>query len=575
MKQRIFYSRDYVPEFGIPWDVGFEGVVGQLSDAELGECVTFKEWLGGEVEEAAILERLRGMTPSVRRVCSRFLGERLESSDAVTWGFTLPGWRVVLEDWGKWGLHVILGGNRSSKSTFMSRLFVWMLMNIPECRLRAYHVNQEKSISEQQALIWAALPQRYKDMAKKKGTNFSIQYTQKNGFSGNKLILPPLKGFKRGGELLFGTYQQYVADPQVVEGWWAHAVWGDEEAPIRMVERLLTRVYDTKGTVFLTFTTIQGWSPLVADLMSRKKTLKQRYAKLLGRSIPCAEVALNDQGKPKAKLDYFWTEDNPFVPKETMERMAMRNQSEILAIAYGIPTKPAESKFPKFDETLHVVPHEKIPFVAEPEKNPVTRYMVIDPSGSKPWFVIWAAVNALGHIYVYREYPDFGMWAEQGDTPEGKPGDACRPDGKGISEYVELFRHMEDQEHIFERIIDPRLGRAAVKVADGSTDIITELESCGMTVFPAPGKDIDHGLQLINDKLNWNPDKPIGILNSPKLFISERCHNVIDAFKNYTGKGGKDEAWKDPIDTIRYLLENSCEYVSTNEWTKPQKTFSY
>lgn len=575
MKQRLALTKDYNPDFGIPWNYGWEGDLLNLSDEELGEVQEFRAFLGGDFSEVELNTKFVNLSDRVRKVAVRFLVERMEEEDRVRYGFTLPGWQEVLREMHNYSLHVILGGNRSSKTTFMASLLVWMLEHIPECKIRVFHVNQEKSIAEQQAVIWAALPRRYKELSRKKGLDFSIQYTQKNGFSGNKLILPPLPGCKKGGEIMFGTYQQYVADPQVVEGWSAHAVWCDEEAPLKMVERLQTRVYDTKGYVFLTFTTIKGWSPLVADLMQRKRTLRHRFAKLLGRNIPCAEESLNDKGVVKARMYYFWTEDNPFLPNDVMDRIKMRSQSEILSIAYGIPTKPADTKFPKFDETLHVVKHESIPFIKNPDDNEVTRYQVIDPSGSKPWFVIWAAVNALGHIYIYREYPDYGMWAEQGDSLEGKPGDAQQPDGRGIREYVEIFKQMEDGEEIFERIIDPRLGKAAVKVADGSTDIITELDDCDLTVMPAPGKDVEHGLQLINDNLNWNHVNPLGPLNCPKLYISSNCVNVIDAFKNYTGKGGKDEAWKDPIDCIRYLLTNGCDFVSKLEWTPSPKTWSY
>jgi hypothetical protein len=51
------------------------------------------------------------------------------------------------------------------------------------------------------------------------------------------------------------------------------------------------------------------------------------------------------------------------------------------------------------------------------------------------------------------------------------------------------------------------------------------------------------------------------MLNSPKLFISDRCQNLIFAMKEYTASQGKDEPTKDPVDCLRYLAITEVEYV--------------
>jgi len=45
--------------------------------------------------------------------------------------------------------------------------------------------------------------------------------------------------------------------------------------------------------------------------------------------------------------------------------------------------------------------------------------------------------------------------------------------------------------------------------------------------------------------------------------------------QEYTAKGGKDEATKDPIDCLRYLCVSKCEYYDELEGTAPSRTFSY
>ena len=58
-------------------------------------------------------------------------------------------------------------------------------------------------------MIYDAIPLSIKNLPTKKGTNHSLQYSQKNGFTDNICILPPIPGFQRGGAIKFGNYRQY------------------------------------------------------------------------------------------------------------------------------------------------------------------------------------------------------------------------------------------------------------------------------------------------------------------------------------------------------------------------------
>jgi len=504
--------------------------------------------------------------------------------DPINFGWTLESWRELWEEWQKYNVHCILGGNRSGKSVSVARLIMWLAMTIPEAQIRCFQVNDSKSISEQQSYIWEALPQRFKTTGKKRGVNHSLTFTQMNGFTNNKLILPPQPGYRRGSEIIFGTYAAYRNDPQVIEGWWAHAVWCDEECPQKMFERLLTRLFDAHGRMILTFTTIQGWSPLVADILGRTKTFRKRAAPLLkNRQIPVAQESLTRRG---ARIYYYWTSDNPFIPDDALMALEGRSTEEILSVAYGIPTKPATTKFPKFDETVHVIKHEDLPWlkVKQGQKEPeITRYMVIDPAGNKPWCMAWFAVDSLERVYIYHEYPDisYGAWGEVGEKMEGKPGPAHQPNGWGYDSYCEMMANAEEGIEVFERYIDSRFGAAKGTGVDGATTLVTELEDALReadmkpdTVIAAPGLKIDHGLSLINDRLNYDSTKPIDLLNCPRLLISDRCQNMIECFKNYTGCG-TEEVWKDYIDLVRYALEAGMNHVSKADLTSDSQTFSY
>ena len=558
----VFYADEYRPDFGVPYP-RFVHDQDKLFE------------LYPEDEQLRDFYRTKTEMEAAGKV------------DPMSFGYRLESWDEVMGNLPQYRNHVILGGNRSSKSSFAASLVVDAAMRIPEAKIRCWHVNEERSIMEQQSMVWAALPERYKLLARKKGPNHNISYSQKNGFSSGKLILPPAPGASKGSEILFANYQQYRNDAQVAEGWWAHLIWGDEEMPQQLFDTLQYRLIDARGRMILTFTTLQGWSPLVSDIMARTKTLERRHAPLLGRDIQYKQESLS---RDSTRIYYFWTQDNPFVPADDfLATLKGRPDEEVLARAYGIPSRSSSSPFPCFDETVHVLPADKMPWkltrkdakgnILPPPL--VTRYQVIDPSGSKPWFIIWAAVDQRGAVYVYREFPDegFGEWARPGKDAFGLPGPAQKALGWGFEDYRDMMVRVESEtgeaEEIFERLIDPRLGAAQVQSKEGATSIITELEDVGISTVAAPGLNVDHGISLINDRLSYDTTQPLSALNAPKLYISEACPNLIYAFKNFTNMGGKDEATKDGIDCVRYLMEAGADYVTKEKPGVGPGTFSY
>jgi hypothetical protein len=552
MARDAYLADQYTPAFGIPWH--------PILPRE-----HFSDW---SQEEVANYARNRQQV------------ERNAEENPVGTGWTLPMWSLVMENWDKYQNIVILGGNRSSKSMMASRLCVWAAATIPESEIRCYHVNEDRSIEDQQRMVWDALPSSVKNLPTKKGISHSVQYSQKNGFTDNICILPPVPGHRRGGSIKFGNYRQYSQDAQVLEGFKAHVCWLDEECPQKMFETLQYRTVDYHGRLILTFTTLTGWTPLVQDILGKTRTIKKRYAHLLGTELPIMQESLS---RPGTVIYYFWTEDNTFIDtRDFLVKIKGRPRDEILARAYGIPTKSITGVFPSFNKEVNVIPHEKLPWLnlKKDDKGkeipyPVTRYMAIDPAGAKNWFCLWVAIDPAGTRWVYREWPDYDDWALPGSTAEGKPGPAQKGSSKGIKEYVELIRNMENGEEIYERLIDPRLGNSEKQSMEGATTIISDLDDADMTVIPAPGVDIEDGLQRINNLLAYDEGKPIDSMNGPKIYISERCQNLIFAMSEYTAKGGRSEATKDPIDCLRYIEVSNPEFYDLVKTTVDTRTGCY
>jgi hypothetical protein len=531
MPRKVAYATEYQPDFGFLW--------APLKPRE-------------ELEKLS-REQLEQYATTRQRI------EQQSEVNPVAAGWILPSWQEVMANWKNYTNHVILGGNRSSKSSLASRLAVWAACTIPEAEVVAFHVNDDRSV-EQQRFVWEAIPQFVKNLPTKKGQNHSITYSQKNGFADGIVIFPPLQGCRRGGSIRFATYKQFQQDAQVAEGFKAHFAWLDEECPQKLFDTLQYRLIDYKGRMMLTFTTLTGWTPLVQDILGKTKTLKKRKAPLLhNQEVPILQESLS---RGSTVIHYLWTEDNHFIDtRDFTEQIKSRPKDEIKARAYGIPTKAIGGVFTTFDKEVHVIKHEDLPWIKDPEYK-VTHYMAIDPAGKKAWFAVWVAVDADDTWWVWGDDPDIDDWALPGNTVEGKAGPAQRSLREGILDYVGAFlaREKDAACTIYERYIDPRMGAAEKQTLEGATTIISDLDECDFTVIPAPGVDIDNGLMRIKGKLKWDETKPRSSLNAPHFYISDRCFNTIYALQEFTGRGGEHENTKDPIDCLRYLAVSNIEY---------------
>lgn len=553
---KIHYADDFQPSFGIPWrpvltreQVEERYQSGQWGDADLAHYLKVRR----EVEAGAV-------------------------KNPVGQGWSLPSWDMVQENWKKYNIHVLLGGNQSAKTTFGSRLTVWAAATIPEAETYCWHVTDKRSIDDQQRFVWEALPEGIKKLPTKKGVNHSLQYGQKNGFTDGICILPPLPGFQRGGSMKFFNYAQYAQNDQIIEGVKAHFMWADEVIPLELMETIRKgRLMTYHGRLLLTFTVIDGWNDTIQKILAKTRTLKSRYCDhpKVRANLPIMQESLSVDS---CAIYYAWTQDNPFTDYEEFLRLnANADKSTILARGFGIPTKSVTSIHPGFSQDVNVIPHDRLPWLPANIKKDkhgkevpykVTRYMAIDPAGSKNWAMAWVAIDAAGTWWVYREWPDYDDWALPGSTLEGKPGPAQKGSKRGIKEYVELIRGMEGDEEIFERYIDPRMGAAEKQSDEGATTIISDLDDAGMTVIPAPGVDIENGTQLLNNLFAYDENKPIDSLNSPKIYISDRCQNTIYMFKEHTGKGGRNEATKDFHDLYRYLAVSDIQFIDTTTHSK-------
>lgn len=499
--------------------------------------------------------------------------ESIENSerDPYRYGFVLPNWNHADALLAEFNEILISGGNRSGKTSYAARAVVRAALENPGSIIFCFAQNADVSIRQQQSAIYDALPEEMRQRVL--NTEANVSYTRKNGFSKSSLILPEVRS-----HIIFKTYSQFLNNDTILEGaelgsrepvWINIGAWCDEYliGP-ELLATLRFRLATRNAKLIVTFTPIDGYTEVVRDYLEGAKTVKTKAAALLkDRQVPLIQHSKNRA----AGVIYFHSDENPFGGFERIsEDLRHRPEEELLCRFYGIPTKSVATKFPAFSVDVNVVKHEAIP-----TKN-VTRYMILDPAGRKNWFMCWIAVDASETYYVYREWPDVGVgdWAK---WSQGKYiyGDGAKGLGYGIKDYVDLIMRYEEGEDIFERLIDPRMGATKYQTLNGASSIIEELADAGLIFTPAPGLEIEDGLQALTTKMAYNRRSSVDAINRPHFYVSDRCQNIIQALQEYTGEAGPEEAWKDPIDVLRYAAIDGIRFVDTNNYKTMKRAGGY
>ena len=489
----------------------------------------------------------------------------LEQSDPWRYGYIPEVWGLVDEAIRLQKKEIlILGGNRSSKSMCCARKAMEVLLSGKNKTVWCLQATFDNSIEMQQPLLWHYLPVELKNARKGKVCN--ISFSQKMGFSQAKFILP------NGSECVFRHYSQ---KEDVIEGGNCDLIWADELVPLNWVETLRYRLVTRSGLLLISFTPIQGWTPTIREYLDGATTISRVHAPLLpagtmgraNRQVP----RIQQPQRSNARIIYFHSSDNPFGGYESMvSTLEGAPLEEILVRAYGIPSKSAVARFPKFRDRVHIVPPDQIPSKG-------TNYHICDPASGRNWFMIWVRVTEEGTWYIYREWPspgsyipsvgDPGDWATtDGAKIDGKAGPAQQSYGWGLNRYQEEIERLEaeDPEPVVQRWMDSSYGGSPSLNADSATTLIEECVNLGLIFAPAPRDPIDEGVSLINSMLDFSEDSE-GVLSTPKLLISSSCRNLIFSLKVWNGKDGRFGATKDPIDCLRYAVLSNLVDFDTKE----------
>jgi hypothetical protein len=479
--------------------------------------------------------------------------------DPIRYGFDLHGWARMRESLDVHNECLVLGGNRSGKTTGCAKMIMDSAINNNNGHIVCFSQNADTSIKVQQSAMWEMMPKEYRK--KTKSMEGYINYSMQNGFTGQSFIFPDTKT-----RVDFKTYTQFSNNQTILEGFefgfknpqglnmgaWLDEYLGDATLVNTLRFRLATR----NSKMVIGFTPIDGYTPFVAEYLKGAETIETKNAELLNNiPLPVKQYSPNRD----ADIIYLHSDENPFGGYERISKDLMgRPEEEIMVRAYGIPVRSMTSLFPLFNTEVNVLSDKpnkydmKFPSFEWPDD--WTWYQVVDPAGARNFTAIWAAVNKEGEIYVRKEFPDrntYGEWAIFAE-PKWKYGPASKKIGLDVAGYAEFFRDIESDLgiEVFERIGDSRY---FARENENNDDLFTVFDDHDMTFVPSDGQMQDVGIAAIDIYLQYNPNNYVDKANRPMLYIHEECGNLIESLINFNGTGKADEALKDFFDVIRYL----------------------
>ena len=506
---------------------------------------------------------------------------RASEEDPIRYGFDLAGWERMYEGLDKYNECLVLGGNRSGKTTGCAKMVMKSVMENEGGHLICFSQNIDTSIKIQQKAIWDMMPKEFR--RKTKSTEGYINYSMQNGFTGQSFIFPDTKT-----RVDFKTYTQFSNNQTILEGFefgfknptgpnigaWLDEYLGDATLVNTLRFRLATR----NSKLLVGFTPIDGYTPFIADYLKNAETQETKNAELLDKPVPIKQYS----PERDAAIVYLHTDENPFGGYDRIAKdLRGRSEDEILVRAYGVPVKSMTSLLPLFNTEVNVLSETKnkygLTFPDITNKQRFTCYQVVDPAGARNYTAIWAAVDRQGQVFIRKEFPDrdtFGEWAIFGD-PKWRYGPASKKLGYNVEGYVGLFKDIEKDLKIsvYERIGDSRY---FARENENNDDLFTTFSDFGMDFIPSDGRTEDMGISALDDWFNYNPNIEIDQANKPLCYIHRDCGNLIDSIINYNSKGKADEALKDFFDVLRYLrMANGGEgpdHVNANDLTTTRKS---
>ncbi len=201
----------------------------------------------------------------------------------------------------------------------------------------------------------------------------------------------------------------------------------------------------------------------------------------------------------------------------------------------------------------------KPPFVVDDFAIPEdwVRFNILDPHDGIPFALTWTAMSPDGHIWIYDEYPFEDL-------------EKITSTNLNFVDYARIIREKEGRDKMAMRLIDPYFGNKTY--GNTGKSVKQELSDIGLDYVDGDTSGLEVGHKRVREFLRYQADKPVNVINQPRLHILNRCRNHWRSMLRYKRKILKtgevrdrivlDETYKHFCDNIRHLLmRNDLQYI--------------
>lgn len=307
------------------------------------------------------------------------------------------------------------------------------------------------------------------------------------------------------------TFKSYEQGREKFQGASLNFVWFDEEPPKDIYEECLMRVLDQKGDLFSTMTPLKGLTWVYDD------------------------IYLNPRGDEEIFTISMEWEDNPFLPKDEVERMkGILSEDNLEARRFGRFMPNSGLVYPEFDTSVHVIEPFTLPKEWESGVS-------IDPGLRNPLSCHFYYRDYDGNVYVAYEHYESGKSVEY--------------HAEKILAIAKEIGWTLGSDGRLNALIDSASNQ---RTLSGEKSVAELFYDHGIQVNTKVNKDLFTGISKVRELFSKRP---------PAVFVFKNCVNFIREIKGYSW-GNQDQPIKrddHAMDEFRYYV---MAHLPTPEITK-------
>lgn len=318
----------------------------------------------------------------------------------------------------------------------------------------------------------------------------------------------------------------------------------DEPPPVKILNATIARMRQG-GMILIFMTPLDTGGEILEDLSEKESVFCE------GKEIGKVKIVFADIESSCRQHGV-----RGFLEHSNIEQMMnFYDPDEKDARAKGKPVHLTGRIYPEFEvDNPHVVDDFFIP-------DDWTRVQVIDPHDGIPFAITWAAIDPIGEVWIYDEFPLEDL-------------EKINSTSLTIPDYSRIIRDREGRDKIHLRILDPYYGNQ--RYSNTGKTIKQELFDFGFDFVDGDTSGLDLGHKKVREYLRYQKDLPVSSLNHSRLHILKRCRNhwrSLSRYKRKILKSGEvkdkiiiDETYKHFCDNLRHLLmRNDLQYLQRDK----------